>query len=140
MTRAGRLGRPARSLAVLTVMAAMAAAVTVAACSSGDGGDTGFDLPTAETLGGPVLASPRVQPIYFKGFPYPTDIDTFVTRLSASTYWPTVVAEYGVGRSGRGAGIRDGRDRAPHRHRGKPAGPARGSADGRRRHAGRTTR
>ena len=39
-----------------------------------------------------------------------------------------------------GAGVRDGRDRAPHGHRGKPAGPARGGADGRRRHAGRTTR
>jgi hypothetical protein len=97
MTNAGPRRRPVRRATVLTGMTAMTAAMAIAACSSDGGGDTGFDLPTAATIGGPVLASPRVQPIYFKGFPYPTDIDTFVARLSASTYWPTVVAEYGVG-------------------------------------------
>jgi hypothetical protein len=74
-----------------------------AACggsSSGSGGtvaDTPFDLPIAISAGGPVLAAPRVQPIYFPGFPYQTDIDTFLARLPASSYWPAVVAEYGVG-------------------------------------------
>jgi len=44
-----------------------------------------------------VLPSPRVQPIYFKGFPYTTDMDIFLARLSTSTYWSTVTSEYGVG-------------------------------------------
>lgn len=94
MIKANPLRGPARRRAVLT---ATIVTMAMAACSSSGGGDTTFDLPTAETVGGPVLASPRVQPIYFKGFPYPTDMDTFVSRLSASTYWSTVVAEYGVG-------------------------------------------
>lgn len=97
MTKAGLLGSAPRPLAALTAMITTIAALAMAACSSGGDGDTSFDLPTAATIGGPVLASPRIQPIYFKGFPYPTEMDTFVSRLSASTYWPTVVAEYGVG-------------------------------------------
>jgi hypothetical protein len=97
MTKAPPQGRPLRRATVLAATTVMTAAMVIAACSSDGGGDTGLDLPTAATIGGPVLASPRVQPIYFRGFPYPTDIDTFVARLSASTYWPTVVAEYGVG-------------------------------------------
>jgi hypothetical protein len=56
-----------------------------------------FDLPTLRKLPGPVLREPRVQPIYFPGFQYATDIDTFFQRLAASTYWPAVMAEYGVG-------------------------------------------
>ena len=56
-----------------------------------------FDLPTAMTLGGAVLSSPRVQPVYFAGFPYSQEIDTFLGRLQAASYWQTVGAEYGVG-------------------------------------------
>jgi len=44
-----------------------------------------------------VLEEPRVQPIYFPGFPYASGIDTFFQRLATSTYWPAVVTEYGVG-------------------------------------------
>jgi len=76
---------------------AVAALVAVGACGS-DGGDEGsFDLPTAGSLGGPVLPSPRVQPLYFKGFPYATEMDTFLTRLASTPYWSTVTSEYGVG-------------------------------------------
>lgn len=82
---------------LLALAVTAAATIGGSACSSGEAGVTGFDLPSAETLGGPVLARPRIQPIYFKGFPYPTDIETFAARLSASTYWSTVVSEYGVG-------------------------------------------
>ena len=72
--------------------------VAVAACGSDGGGDEGsFDLPTAGSLGGPVLPSPRVQPIYFKGYPYVMETDTFLTRLASSPYWSTVTSEYGVG-------------------------------------------
>lgn len=68
------------------------------ACGSGATAvSTSFDLPTAETFGGPVLTSPRVQPIYFSGFPYPKDIDMFLQRTASSAYWPAVVSEYGVG-------------------------------------------
>ncbi|HEY8926851.1 MAG TPA: hypothetical protein VIU64_20850, partial [Polyangia bacterium] len=75
----------------------MAALVAVAACGSDGGDDGSFDLPTAGSLGGPVLPSPRVQPIYFKGYPHAAETDTFLTRLSSSTYWSTVTSEYGVG-------------------------------------------
>lgn len=43
-----------------------------------------------------MLQAPRVQPVYFPGFAYASDIDTFFQRLARSTYWPSVVAEYGV--------------------------------------------
>lgn len=55
-----------------------------------------FDLPTVMRLGGDVLRDPRVQPIYFPGFAYGSDIDTFFQRLATSTYWPAVAKEYGV--------------------------------------------
>ena len=76
---------------------AVATLVAVAACGSDGGGGGSFDLPTAGSIGGPVLPSPRVQPIYFKGFPYATETDTFLTRLASSTYWSTVTSEYGKG-------------------------------------------
>src|SRR6267154_1646885 len=56
-----------------------------------------FDLPTATSLGGPVLSSPRVQPIFFAGFPYAGEVDRFTAGLSTSTYWSAVAGEYGVG-------------------------------------------
>ena len=56
-----------------------------------------FDLPTATSLGGAVLTSPRVQPIYFPGFPHAAEMETFMARLPTSGYWPAVTAEYGVG-------------------------------------------
>src|SRR4051794_38070756 len=55
-----------------------------------------FDLPTVMRLGGNVLRDPRVQPIYFPGFAYGSDIDTFFQRFATSTYWPAVAKEYGV--------------------------------------------
>ena len=64
---------------------------------SSSGGTTPFDLPIAESAGGPVLTAPRLQPIYFPGFAFQTDIDTFLSKLPGSAYWPTVVKEYGVG-------------------------------------------
>jgi hypothetical protein len=58
---------------------------------------TTFDLPTAISVGGSVLSSPRVQPIFFPGFPYGPDIDHFVAALATSSYWTTIAGEYGVG-------------------------------------------
>jgi hypothetical protein len=70
----------------------------------GGGGDEGgpgpvtFDLPTAVTRGGPVLAAARIQPIYFAGFTYQPAIDGFLADLAQSRYWVDTTAEYGVGR------------------------------------------
>ncbi len=65
--------------------------------SSSSGGSSPFDLPIVVSSGGPVLDAPRVQAIYFPGFAFQTDVDTFLSRLPGSTYWPAVVGEYGVG-------------------------------------------
>jgi hypothetical protein len=67
------------------------------------GGDAGhdpvtFDLPTAVSRGGPVLSAPRIQTIYFPGFPYQGAIDGFLASLAQSHYWTDTTAEYGVGR------------------------------------------
>ncbi len=92
-------------------MSAVVSAVVIlgpigaAACGGGGGSapsavtpaSTPFDLPLVVSSGGPVLAAPRVQPIFFPGFAYADDVSTFLSRLSASAYWPAVAAEYGVG-------------------------------------------
>jgi hypothetical protein len=70
------------------------------ACGGGgspSGGTSPFDLPTVVSSGGPVMSSPRVQPIYFPGFAFQTEVDTFLAKMAGSTYWPTTVSEYGVG-------------------------------------------
>ena len=91
--------RPRRwALPSTATRVALVAALCCACSSSADPVEvTPFDLPTIMQLGGSVLREPRVQPIYFPGFPYASDIDTFFQRLATSTYWPAVVAEYGVG-------------------------------------------
>jgi hypothetical protein len=76
--------------------------VTTFGCGgSGDSGITApatpFDLPIATSSGGPVLAAPRVQPIYLPGFALGSQMDAFLTNLGTSSYWPAVVTEYGVG-------------------------------------------
>ena len=58
---------------------------------------TSFDLPKVISLGGPVLSAPKVQAIYLAGYPFVAEVDDFLTRLAASSYWPGVVGEYGIG-------------------------------------------
>jgi hypothetical protein len=54
--------------------------------------------PTAQSFGGPVLASPKVVPVFFAGDETAQNtIETFLIDLAASSYWPTVVNEYHVG-------------------------------------------
>jgi hypothetical protein len=53
--------------------------------------------PQEVTLGGHVMASPRIVPITYDGDPFRADIEAFVTKLGASTFWHDVAAEYGVG-------------------------------------------
>ncbi len=55
------------------------------------------DLPQVVSHGGPILASPKVQPIvYAADSSGPATID-FLSALAQSSYWPAVTAEYGVG-------------------------------------------
>jgi hypothetical protein len=82
--------------------AVLAGLLSLPACGGGSGGggasgSSAFDLPTIVSSGGPVLDSPRVQPIYFPGFAFQTDVDGFLAKMAGSSYWPTVVKEYGVG-------------------------------------------
>jgi hypothetical protein len=63
----------------------------------GEQGPNPFDLPMAVSSGGSVLASPRVQAIYFSGFPYTEEMDRLLANLAAGTYWGQVTSEYGVG-------------------------------------------
>jgi len=83
------------------MVAALAGLLAFPACGGSGGGggsgSSGFDLPTVVNSGGPVLDSPRVQPIYFPNFAFRTDIDAFLAKMAGSSYWPTVVKEYGVG-------------------------------------------
>lgn len=93
ISRARTLGTRARTSALVALVC-----LGVAACgSSGGGSSSPFDLPEVVSSGGPVLDAPRVQPIYFPGYTFQTDIDTFLAKMASSTYWPTVVGEYGVG-------------------------------------------
>jgi hypothetical protein len=90
---------PKRRLARRTLPLTATLAALCGACGSSDEpvDVTDLDLPTLAKLDGPVLTAPHVQPIYFPGFPYASDIDTFFQHLATSSYWPAVVTEYGVG-------------------------------------------
>jgi hypothetical protein len=65
--------------------------------------DAGFDvaahapLPQLADLGGPVVATPRVLPIFYAGDPDTTALNGFLARLTTGTYWHAATAEYGVG-------------------------------------------
>ena len=79
----------------------------VLACSSNDvpipdaGADAGpLPVPAAPQVqdqGGPVLASPRVVPIFFANDSEQSKVEDFLKQLAASTYWTATTSEYGVG-------------------------------------------
>ncbi len=54
-------------------------------------------LPTVASFGGPVLATPRFIPITFPNDTLQPQIDDFISKLGASSYWAGNVGEYGVG-------------------------------------------
>ena len=54
-------------------------------------------LPQLANLGGPVLATPKVRPIFFTGDPDQADISAFLSELAAGSYWAATTSEYGVG-------------------------------------------
>jgi hypothetical protein len=53
-------------------------------------------FPQAVSLGGPVIAKPRVQPIFFTGDSLQDQVTAFLGKLATSSYWPDVATEYGV--------------------------------------------
>ena len=54
--------------------------------------------PTLINVGGPVLTAPKTQRIFFTGdTAMQTQIESFDSMLSGSSYWMTNTAEYGVG-------------------------------------------
>ena len=55
-----------------------------------------LDAPQVAPQGGPVLATPKVQPVFFPGFDFPTPMTTFMSKVGASTFW-SVLSEYKVG-------------------------------------------
>jgi hypothetical protein len=54
-------------------------------------------LPQVLSLGGPVLATPKVRPIFYADDPRSADISAFLAELARTGYWRTVTGEYGVG-------------------------------------------
>ena len=54
-------------------------------------------LPQEVTMGGPVLVSPRIVPITYDADPMRAQIEAFIPKLGASSYWKDVTSEYGVG-------------------------------------------
>ena len=58
-----------------------------------------FDLPHLNDYGGPVLASPKVVPIFFANEDSSkiTAVVDFFGKLPASSYWTSSASEYGVG-------------------------------------------
>jgi hypothetical protein len=55
-------------------------------------------LPQVAALGGPVLFSPKVQPIVYASDTAASDIDAFLKELTDTSYWSDTTAEYGVGK------------------------------------------
>jgi hypothetical protein len=55
-------------------------------------------LPLLTNLqGGPVLTTPKVYLVYYPGYPYITDLQTFATNMTTATYWGASTVQYGVG-------------------------------------------
>jgi hypothetical protein len=53
--------------------------------------------PQVESLGGPVLKTPKIVTITYNEDVNQGDLDKFATELAASTYWAATTSEYGVG-------------------------------------------
>jgi hypothetical protein len=54
-------------------------------------------LPQIVSLGGPVVRTPHVVPVFFGSDPLRAQIETYLQALAQSSYWSTTTAEYGVG-------------------------------------------
>jgi hypothetical protein len=57
------------------------------------------DVPQVADAGGPVMATPKVVPIFYAADDSTTvaSVEDFVTKLHGSAYWSSFATEYGVG-------------------------------------------
>jgi len=53
-------------------------------------------LPTAKSKGGAVVAHPKIVPVVFDSDPLAHDIETFMGAWAGTTYWQTMLADYGI--------------------------------------------
>ena len=53
-------------------------------------------MPQLVNLGGPVLAQPKIQPIFFANDPLQAQVEDFLAKLTVSSYWRAAATEYGV--------------------------------------------
>jgi hypothetical protein len=55
-------------------------------------------FPTlVDPAGNPAMATPKVYLVFFKGYPYETQLTDMAQKIGASSYWSSAVGEYGVG-------------------------------------------
>ena len=54
-------------------------------------------VPQLVNLGGPVLATPKIQPIFFSNDALQTQVEQFLAQTATSDYWKAAATEYGVG-------------------------------------------
>jgi hypothetical protein len=54
-------------------------------------------MPEVVSLGGPILAHPRIVPVFYEGDPLRATVSSFLGKLTTSTYWAGATLEYGVG-------------------------------------------
>ena len=53
--------------------------------------------PQLRNQGGPIVATPRVVPIFFSNDAFQSQVEDFLSKLAASSYWTATTSEYGVG-------------------------------------------
>jgi hypothetical protein len=53
-------------------------------------------MPQVESGGGPVVVAPNYIPILYPGDTYEPQIESFTMEIGQSTYWSTIVTQYGV--------------------------------------------
>jgi hypothetical protein len=53
-------------------------------------------MPRMVSLGGPILATPRVVAVTFDDDPYREGIEDFISKVGATPYWAANTAEYGI--------------------------------------------
>jgi hypothetical protein len=46
---------------------------------------------------GRVLTNPKIYLVFYSGYPYESDLQTFTQKMTQSSYWATTTEEYGVG-------------------------------------------
>ena len=55
-------------------------------------------LPQLTNLaGGPILKTPKIYLVFYPGYPYVSDLETFATKMSQASFWGAITSQYGVG-------------------------------------------